>query len=40
MKMRNLIKVLAGVFASAVLLTSNAVFAEATLPEVYQSVQS
>ncbi len=40
MKMRNLIKVLAGVFASAVLLTSNAVFAEATLPEVYQAVQS
>ncbi len=40
MKMRNLMKVLAGVFASAILLTSNAVFAEATLPEVYQAVQS
>ena len=40
MKMRNLINVLAGVCAAAVLLTSNAVFAEATLPEVYQAVQS
>jgi tetratricopeptide (TPR) repeat protein len=40
MKMRNLINVLAGVFAAAILLTSNMVFAEATLPEVYKAVQS
>ena len=40
MKMRNLINVLAGVFATAILLTSNMVFAEATLPEVYKAVQS
>ncbi len=40
MKMRNLINVLAGVFTAAILLTSNAAFAEATLPEVYQAVQS
>ena len=40
MKMRNLINVLAGVFAAAILLTSNIVFAEATLPEVYKAVQS
>ena len=40
MKMRNLINMIAGVCAAAVLLTSNAVFAEATLPEVYQAVQS
>ena len=40
MKMRNLINVLAGVFAAALLLTSNMVFAEATLPEVYKAVQS
>jgi len=40
MNMRNLIKVFAGLFAAAVLLTSNAVLAEATLPEVYQAVQS
>ena len=38
--MRNLINVLAGVFAAAILLTSNMVFAEATLPEVYKAVQS
>ena len=38
--MRNLINVLAGVFATAILLTSNMVFAEATLPEVYKAVQS
>ncbi len=40
MKMRNLINVLAGVFAAAILLTSNMVLAEATLPEVYKAVQS
>ena len=40
MKMRNLINALAGVFAAAILLTSNMVFAEATLPEVYKAVQS
>ncbi|MEA9600423.1 tetratricopeptide repeat protein [Polynucleobacter sp. AP-Sanab-80-C2] len=40
MKMRNLINVLAGLFAAAVLLASNPVFAEASLPEIYQAVQS
>lgn len=40
MKMRQVINLVASVFAAAVLLTSNAVFAEATLPEVYQAVQS
>ncbi|WP_114662605.1 tetratricopeptide repeat protein [Polynucleobacter necessarius] len=39
MKMRNLINVLAGVCAAAVLLMSNVAFAEATLPEVYQAIQ-
>jgi tetratricopeptide (TPR) repeat protein len=40
MKMRNLINLLASVFATALLLTSNVALAEATLPEVYQAVQS
>lgn len=40
MKMRNLINVLASVCAAALLLTSQVAFAEATLPEVYQAVQS
>lgn len=40
MKMRNVMNVLAGICAAAVLFTSNTVFAEATLPEVYQAVQS
>ena len=40
MKIRKVINLLVGVFAAAVLLTSNAVFAEATLPEVYKAVQS
>jgi len=40
MKIRNLMKVLVGVFAAAVLLTSNLAFAEATLPEVSQAIQS
>ena len=40
MRTQHLLKLLVGVFASLVLLTSNAVFAEATLPEVYQAVQA
>ena len=40
MKTQHLLKLLVGVFASLVLLTSNAVFAEPTLPEVYQAVQA
>ena len=40
MKTQNLLKLLVGVCVSLVLLTSNAVFAEATLPEVYQAVQA
>ena len=40
MKVRNLLKGLVGIFAAAVLFASNAAFAEATLPEVYQAVQS
>ena len=40
MKTQNLLKLLIGVCASLVLLTSNVVFAEATLPEVYQAVQA
>lgn len=40
MKTQNLLKLLVGVCASLVLLTSNTVFAEATLPEVYQAVQA
>jgi tetratricopeptide (TPR) repeat protein len=40
MNIRKLINLFVGVFAAAVLLTSNAAFAEATLPEVYQAVQS
>lgn len=40
MKMRNLMNVLAGVFATAILLTSNVALAEATLPEVSQAIQS
>ncbi|WP_255538868.1 tetratricopeptide repeat protein [Polynucleobacter sp. AP-Latsch-80-C2] len=40
MKMQHLLKLLIGVCASLVLLTSNTVFAEPTLPEVYQAVQA
>ncbi len=40
MNIRKVINLVAGVFAAAVLLTSNAAFAEATLPQVYQAVQS
>ncbi len=40
MKMRNVLKFIVGVFASAVLLTSNFAFAEASLPEVSQAIQS
>ena len=40
MNIRKVINLFVGVFAAAVLLTSNAVFAEATLPEVYKAVQS
>ena len=40
MKMRNVLKFMVGVFASAVLLTSNLAFAEASLPEVSQAIQS
>ncbi len=40
MTIRKVIHLFVGVFAAAVLLTSNAAFAEATLPEVYQAVQS
>ncbi|CAM3815345.1 tetratricopeptide repeat protein [Polynucleobacter arcticus] len=40
MNIRKVINLVVGVFAAAVLLTSNAAFAEATLPEVYKAVQS
>ena len=40
MNIRKAINLFVSVFAAAVLLTSNAAFAEATLPEVYQAVQS
>ncbi|MES2586512.1 MAG: tetratricopeptide repeat protein [Pseudomonadota bacterium] len=40
MSIRKVINVFVGVFASALLLTSNLALAEATLPEVYQAVQS
>ncbi|WP_251371232.1 tetratricopeptide repeat protein [Polynucleobacter sp. TSB-Sco08W16] len=40
MKMRNLLKLFIGVFASALLLTSNLAFAEPTLPEVYQAIEA
>lgn len=40
MKMRNLLKLFVGVFASALLLTSNLAFAEPTLPEVYQAIEA
>jgi len=40
MNIRKVINLFVSVFAAAVLLTSNAAFAEATLPEVYQAVQS
>ena len=40
MKMQNVLKFVLGVFASAVLLTSNLVLAEATLPQVSQAIQS
>ncbi|WP_201721395.1 tetratricopeptide repeat protein [Polynucleobacter asymbioticus] len=40
MKMRHVLNVFIGLFASAVLLTSNVAFAEPTLPEVYQAIES
>ena len=40
MNIRKVINLVVGVFAAAVLLTSNAAFAEANLPEVYKAVQS
>jgi tetratricopeptide (TPR) repeat protein len=40
MTIRKVMNLFVGVFAAAVLLTSNVAFAEATLPEVYQAVQS
>ena len=40
MKMQNVLKLFVGVFASALLLTSNLALAEATLPEVSQAIQS
>ncbi|WP_255537684.1 tetratricopeptide repeat protein [Polynucleobacter sp. AM-25C3] len=40
MTIRKVINLFVGVFASALLLTSNLAFAEATLPEVYQAVQA
>ncbi|QWE15861.1 tol-pal system YbgF family protein [Polynucleobacter sp. AP-Nino-20-G2] len=40
MKMRHVMNLVVSVFATAVLLTSNVAFAEATLPEVYQAVQA
>ena len=40
MTIRKVINLFVGVFASALLLTSNIAFAEATLPEVYQAVQA
>jgi hypothetical protein len=40
MKMRNLMKLFVGVFASALLLTSNLAVAEPTLPEVYQAIEA
>jgi tetratricopeptide (TPR) repeat protein len=40
MTIRKVINLFVGVFAAAVLLTSNLAFAEATLPEVYQAVQA
>ena len=40
MKMRNVMKMFVTVFTSALLLTSSLAFAEATLPEVSQAIQS
>ena len=40
MKTRNVLKFIVGIFASAVLLTSNLALAEATLPQVSQAIQS
>ena len=40
MNMQNVLKFIVGVFASAVLLTSNLALAEATLPQVSQAIQS
>jgi len=40
MNIRKVINLFIGVFAAAVLFTSNVAFAEATLPEVYKAVQS
>jgi tetratricopeptide (TPR) repeat protein len=40
MNVRKVINLFVGVFAAALLLTSNLAFAEATLPEVYKAVQS
>jgi len=40
MNIRKVSNLFVGVFAAAILLTSNVAFAEATLPEVYKAVQS
>jgi tetratricopeptide (TPR) repeat protein len=40
MNIRKVINLFVGVFAAALLFTSNLAFAEATLPEVYKAVQS
>ena len=40
MTIRKVLNLFVGVFASAILLTSNLALAEATLPEVYQAVQA
>jgi len=40
MKIGNLLRLFVGVFASALLLTSHLAFAEATLPDVYQAIES
>jgi len=40
MNIRKVLNLLVGVFAVAVLLTSNFAMAEATLPEVYQTIES
>ena len=40
MRMGNLLKLFVGVSASALLLTSHLAFAEATLPDVYQAIES
>jgi uncharacterized protein len=40
MKMRKVTNLFLSLFAAMTLLMSNAVFAEATLPEIYQTVQA